>query len=214
MPEHNINARLETFCDGVIAIAITLLILEIKVPPAGSVHSIAELSHALKEQWTSWFAFMLSFGSILIAWINHHAFFKYINKTSNTFIYANGFILLTIVVLPYPTALVAEYLTTDYAQPAVLTYCVVTLLGSAAWIVLFQSALTPKCLSRNEKAREKLLSGRRQCAIGFIFYSIICITAIWLPVVAMCCIFVSWLAWLVIGIFFGDLEFEEGVPQG
>ena len=69
MPEHNINARLETFCDGVIAIAITLLILEIKVPPAGSVHSIAELSHALKEQWTSRFAFMLSFGSILIAWM-------------------------------------------------------------------------------------------------------------------------------------------------
>ena len=73
MQETKETARLEAFSDGVFAIAITLLILEIKAPPAPSVHSIHEL-------WPSYFAFIYSFGAILIMWLNHHRAFSIIKK--------------------------------------------------------------------------------------------------------------------------------------
>src|SRR5205085_1947610 len=98
------TARLETFCDGVFAIAVTLLILEIKVPVIATINSTHTLVDALKEQWPSWMAFLLSFGTILIAWANHHGAFKLISRSSPLFNFINGFFLLTIVILPYPTS--------------------------------------------------------------------------------------------------------------
>ncbi|MBP7240307.1 MAG: DUF1211 domain-containing protein, partial [Saprospiraceae bacterium] len=82
---HNPTSRLEAFCDGVFAIAITLLILEIKVPGLEAINSTHTLAHALWEEWPSWFAFLLSFGTILIAWSNHHGALKLINKSSSIF---------------------------------------------------------------------------------------------------------------------------------
>jgi hypothetical protein len=75
MPD-NPNARLETFCDGVFAIAITLLILEVKVPPLESIHSKAELWTSFARLWPSFFALLLSFTVILITWVGHHNLLK------------------------------------------------------------------------------------------------------------------------------------------
>lgn len=110
------NKRLETFCDGIFAIAITLLILEIKVPSIVSIHSSADLKHRLLFDWPSWFAFLLSFISMFIAWVNHHHFMKQISpeKTSNSFMYAHGLFVLTLIVYPFTTSLLAEYLNTPY----------------------------------------------------------------------------------------------------
>src|SRR3978361_318598 len=119
MKENKETARLETFCDGVFAIAITLLILEIKIPPASSVHSIKEFWIKFSADWPSWFGFLLSFCLIFISWVNHHHIFKLINKTTPRFVYANGFMLLTVVIIPFLTGLMAEYFETDYAQPAI-----------------------------------------------------------------------------------------------
>ncbi|HTL81638.1 MAG TPA: TMEM175 family protein, partial [Bacteroidia bacterium] len=137
MAENNPNARLETFVDGVMAIAITLLVLEIKAPKSEDVHSAKDLWHAIAETWPYWFAFLLSFGTILIAWVNHHNFFKYIDKTSTPFIYANGFFMFTYVTLPFTTALLAENMMTDHFAPAVFLYTFNSLLGNVAWNVLF-----------------------------------------------------------------------------
>jgi uncharacterized membrane protein len=52
-------------------------------------------------------AFVLSFAIILITWVNHHRFFRLLNKSSGSFVYANGFLLLTVVFMPFPTALVS-----------------------------------------------------------------------------------------------------------
>src|SRR5947207_8352827 len=116
MSAEKANARLETFCDGVLAIALTLLILEIKVPHWDSIHSSAELRHALAEHWTSWFAFGLSFLALFIAWTNHHRGLSMMNKTSPAFIYAHGFLLLTITVYPFVTSLLAEFMNTEYSK--------------------------------------------------------------------------------------------------
>src|ERR1035437_1557916 len=104
MSEINPNSRLEAFCDGVFAIALTLLIIEIKVPSIENVHSKEELWKAFAHEWPSWMAFLLSFITILICWVNHSHAFKLIDKSSTKFTYANGFLLLSIIILPFPTA--------------------------------------------------------------------------------------------------------------
>jgi len=124
MVENKSLSRLEAFSDGVFAIAITVLIVEIKVPPINSIHSVSDLINALVHQWPSFFAFLLTFGGILVQWIMHHNIFNFLDKTSRPFLYGNGFLLLTIVFFPYPTALLAEYLNTKYAHAC---YCILWL---------------------------------------------------------------------------------------
>ena len=87
------TSRVEAFSDGVFAIAITLLILEIRVPPGDGLTSNEKLRAMLLELWPSYFAFTLSFAAILIMWINHHGFFKYLRTIDARFLYANGFLL-------------------------------------------------------------------------------------------------------------------------
>ncbi len=125
------NQRLEMFCDGVFAIAITLLILEIKIPPIDSVHSLEDVWNAVGHLWPSFFAFSLSFIIIFIAWTGHHNLLQAVNKTSSQFQFANGYFMFTIILMPFSTAFMAEYLHTPYAQPAIFIYCLNALLHNS-----------------------------------------------------------------------------------
>lgn len=146
MNERKETVRVEAFSDGVFAIAITLLILEIKVPHSEKIVSNSQLWHEIKHLWPSYFAFVFSFGSILVAWVNHHHAFNIINKTSRTFMYANGFLLLTITFIPFPTAMLAEFIGTRYAQPAIVFYCFCSLLTTFAWYLFGLTVIKPKPL--------------------------------------------------------------------
>src|SRR5258708_33737492 len=110
MTETNPNYRLEAFCDGIFAIAITLLIIEIKVPPINTVHTKAELWMAFAQELPAWSAFLLSFIVLLVTWVGHWHTFKLIGKSSPTFTYANGLLMLSVVLVPFITAAFAEYL--------------------------------------------------------------------------------------------------------
>jgi uncharacterized membrane protein len=99
------TARLETFADGVMAIAITLLILDVHVPRAEG----SGLGTALARQWPSYAGFVISFLTIGIIWVNHHHMFKLIERTTHAFLMLNVVFLMTICILPWPTALVADY---------------------------------------------------------------------------------------------------------
>src|SRR5215216_6436335 len=100
--------RLETFSDGVFAIAITLLILElIQVLHTGSREGLLQL---LTGNWKSFVVFLVGFLTILICWINHHLVLSYIEKTDSKLLWVNGFVLLVVTVTPFPTAILAEYL--------------------------------------------------------------------------------------------------------
>src|SRR5689334_11979934 len=132
MADSNPNARLEAFCDGIFAIAITLLILEIRVPPVSMVHTRAELWAAFAQEVPSWLAFLLSFIVLLVTWVGHCHTFKLLGKSSPKFTYANGLLMLTVVLVPFIMAAVAEYLhsaDSDLAQPAITLYCAVILLN-------------------------------------------------------------------------------------
>jgi uncharacterized membrane protein len=115
------TARVEAFSDGVLAIAITLLILEIKVPSAADVASTGLLARLL-ALWPSFLAFTTSFGTILVMWVNHHRIFRLVRTTDYPFLYWNGFLLLTITFVPYPTAVLAQHLTGPEATVATAFY--------------------------------------------------------------------------------------------
>jgi len=99
------TSRIEAFSDGVFAIAITLLILEIKVPPPGS----GELSLALARQWPSYLSFLMSFAFIGIMWINHHRLFTHIARSDDVLLILNLLLLLGVIVVPFPTAVLATH---------------------------------------------------------------------------------------------------------
>jgi uncharacterized membrane protein len=102
----NETARVEAFSDGVFAIAITLLVLEIRVPPTSDRRLVAELL----KLWPSYLAFLASFMTIGVMWLNHHRMFTLIKKSDDGLIAFNLLLLLGVTFIPFPTALVAEHL--------------------------------------------------------------------------------------------------------
>src|SRR5215470_4873486 len=176
MADRHPNTRLETFCDGVFAIALTLLIIDIKVPASERIRNTRELWLALGHLGPSIFAFVLSFAIILITWVNHHSFFRSVNRSSGRFLYANGFLLLTVVIMPFPTALVGEYLLTDHAAPAVVVYNSVTAVQGVAWILATGAALK---LAKDEKAAAVIREGRGNGYFALVIYALLALIAVW-----------------------------------
>jgi TMEM175 potassium channel family protein len=105
--------RLEAFSDGVLAIAITLLVLDIHVPSPR--HGVS-LAHQLGAQWPSYAAYLTSFLTIGIIWINHHAMIRRLRAVDHSILIWNLLLLLTIGVLPFTTSLVAAYLKQGHGQ--------------------------------------------------------------------------------------------------
>ncbi len=194
----NPNARLEVFCDGVFAIAITLLILEIKLPHE-NYETSADLWKALAHLVPSVLAFLLSFAIISITWVTHHNLFKLLDKTNPKFMYHNIYLLCTIVILPFPTAMLGEYVFTAQAAPAVVLYCFVNLIQSLCWILVQRIALVNGlCINNNA---EKILSGTIKNGWYASFIYLICtIAAFWFPLTAACIITAMWIFWYLLSI--------------
>jgi len=193
--EHS-NTRLETFCDGVFAIALTLLIIDVKIPASQEISTTRDLWLALRHLGPSIFAFVLSFGIIFITWVNHHRFFRLVNKSSGPFVYANGFLLLTVVVMPFPTALIGEYLMTDHVAPAVVVYNAVTALQAVGWILVAGTALRGR-LAKDEKSVALVRDAARSSFGALVVYSVLALVAGWLPLTSAIVTTILWTYWLV-----------------
>jgi TMEM175 potassium channel family protein len=187
------NTRLEAFCDGVFAIALTLLIIDIKIPTGEGIGSNRELWVALKRLGPPIFAFILSFAVILITWVNHHRFFKQVNKSSASFFYANGLLLLTVVFMPFPTAMLGEYLMTDHAAPAVVIYNAVTVVQAIAWILVARAA---RRLTKDDKAASLIRDGERSGYMAVVVYSLLALSAFWFPLTIAVVTTLLWAYWL------------------
>ncbi len=132
------KARLEAFSDGVFAIAITLLVLDLRVPQE---LAAGGLWAALRAGWPSYCAYLVSFLVIGIIWVNHHGVFERARAVDRPVLFANLVLLLFVSVLPFPTRLVSEFLTRgEDARTALAVYSVTMLLVgwaySALWLVL------------------------------------------------------------------------------
>src|SRR3954452_9948711 len=120
--------RLEAFSDGVFAIAITLLVLEIHVPE----HPEEGLARALVDQWPSYASYVVSFFVIGIIWINHHAIFDHLVRADRALLFVNLLLLLWIGLLPWPTSVLGTYMQqggADERVAAVLYTGVMALMG-------------------------------------------------------------------------------------
>ncbi len=102
------TGRLETFADGVFAIAITLLVLGIRIPEARE-----SLGPALANQWPSFFAYLVSFLTIGIMWVQHHRLFTVIGRSNPTFAMINVIFLMFIAFVPFPTQVLAQRVFAD-----------------------------------------------------------------------------------------------------
>lgn len=130
------TSRVEAFSDGVFAIAITLLVLDLVVPSSETSHAEG-LGAALAAEWPAYFAYLVSFLVIGIIWINHHAMFTLVDRVDRRVLFVNLALLLTVSVIPFPTRLLAEYLLEQDAGVAAAVYSATMFAMGIAFASLF-----------------------------------------------------------------------------
>ena len=168
-PDVKETTRVEAFSDGVFAIAITLLVLDLRVPHAGG---SVNLSVILTDQWPSFVAFFNSFLTILIIWMNHHNLFNHIVRTNNVFMLWNGMLLLCNTFLPFPTSLVAEYYGHSGEIIATAIYTGTFFLMSISFNGVWRYASANHRLLSHSVTDEQVASINRQYVVGPAFYGL------------------------------------------
>ena len=130
------STRVEAFSDAVMAIVITILVLELRVPP----HEPGRLLAALASMWGAVLAFLISFLRVSVIWLNHHGLFVRIRRVDRTLLWVNLGILFACTIIPLPTALLADALRSgdpgDLRVAAVLNAAIAGL-QSAVWIPVY-----------------------------------------------------------------------------
>ena len=154
------TGRLEAFSDGVIAVAITLLVLDLAVPQPHA-HPAHSLAYQLGREWPRYAAYVVSFATIGIVWINHHAAIARLRQTDHAILVLNLLLLMSIGVLPFATSLMAAYLqhTGSDQQLAAALYAGAFLLMALAfaaldvYILLLKSQLLGEQLPRDQRVQ-------------------------------------------------------------
>jgi len=192
------TGRVEAFSDGVFAIAITLLILEIKVPKLSHDSDPAALAAELLGLWPSYLAFLLSFFAILIMWINHHGLFSMVRRVNPGFLYANGFLLLLISFVPFPTSVLAEYLDGKALNAAAAFYCGTFIFISMGYNLIWQ------CMVRGDLLKQDISSSHiRKITLayryGMTVYVVSTILALFNGYLGLGMNLSLWVLWAVLG---------------
>ena len=190
------TSRVEAFSDGVFAIVLTLLILEIKVPHLEDASTNVNLFRALCQLWPSYFAFILSFLAVLIMWINHHGFFKYLRTINTEFLFANGFLLLMVTFINYPTAILAQYINTPAFNIASAFYCGTMLTISIAYNLLWYSAAYNRKLVKEEVSDSLIIRIRNAYWLGFFIYLSAFIISFFVPLLGLFICIAFWVFWI------------------
>lgn len=185
--EEKETGRLEAFSDGVFAVAITLLVLNIKIP---GLETDEKLLQEFVSNWPMLIAYITSFATIGVMWINHHRLFTHIKRINTPLMLLNLLLLLFIVFVPVPTALLAEYLVRlDLHTAAVLyggTFFLLACCFNALWLY---ASYHNRLLGENVDSHSvKAIS--RQYAFGPLLYLIVFAVA-WVNTLA--CIILSFI---------------------
>lgn len=177
------SGRVEAFSDGVFAIAITLLVLEVKVPEVEGGHG---LTKALLHQWPSYVAYAVSFLTIGIMWINHHAIFDRVRLVDRGLLYRNMLLLGSVSFLPFPTAVLARYLRGgDNARPAAVAYGATMVIVGLAFTLIWQHLLNRPVLWEAHVTEAGVRSARFRSGIGPLIYLVATGVAAIAPIAAL-----------------------------
>ncbi|MFE2961856.1 TMEM175 family protein [Nocardia tengchongensis] len=184
-PESRLSdtTRVEAFSDGVMAIAITLLVLEIRLPDTEG----GSLWHELTGLWPSYLAYAGSFLTIGVIWLCHHRFFSRVRAMDGLLHCGNLLLLLAVAFLPFPTTVLAHHLEDGgwNAKVATAFYGVVGALQAAAWFVMWTALRrNPELFEPGfdaEYARRESL----QAVAGFVGFDLIAGIGLALPAAAL-----------------------------
>lgn len=175
------TTRLEAFSDGVFAIAITLLVLEIKVPPPDTA-----LRAELLQLWPSYLAYVVSFLVLGAIWINHHAMFRHIVRVDEMLLLLNVLHLMLIAFLPFPTAVLAEAFHRGTDEPVAAAFYggILTIIGIFVTAMWGYAARGHRLLGTHLTAKEARHISRR-FLVGPIVYAIATLIALVVPWLAL-----------------------------
>jgi uncharacterized membrane protein len=181
--------RLQALADGIFAIALTLLVLELPVPEQSH-----RLGHDLLRQWPSYAAYAVSFVTVGIVWMNHHTLLDGVARADRTLLELNLVLLAFVALVPWPTGLLAQYLRAgDQASAAAVTYgLVMTLMAGSftaiwLWLARADGLLHPVLRPRVAAAIRRSLVGPAVYALGTLIaflsapaaFALFAIVAIW-----------------------------------
>ena len=200
------TSRVEAFSDGVFAIAITLLILDVRVPrPPADAAVPFDLRHELLYLWPALVAYVMGFTIILVMWVSHHRIFNMIQRIDRPFLFWNGLLLMLVTFVPFPTALLAEYMgegTREQLRLAAMVYAGHGVLISIAFTIVWRYATSGNRLIPDRwDEHVRVLSARNRW--GPVAYLIALIAAVFEP-------------WAGIGICFAMVIYFalEGLTMG
>lgn len=168
------KGRFEAFSDGVFAIAITLLVLEFRLPEPVAGRPEGGLVNALLALWPQYLVFFASFATIGIMWLNHHALFRYIERITHGIVLANILLLSLISFLPFPTEVLAQL---GLTRTAVAYYGVTLSAIAFGYFVVHRQVL----------AAHPTLSRRLTLwnIVGLTLYPIATVVGYFVPIVGM-----------------------------
>lgn len=165
-------ARVEAFSDGVFSIIITLLVLDLRVPRVDTLHG-ESLASALLHLWPVYVAYVLSFLQVGVVWTNHHAMFHYIRRTDHLLLVYNLLLLLFAAVLPFTTALLAEYARAGESERrlAALIYSGALCISGLFFTTLWRHALRAGLVNPYAD-QHRLYALRRHWQLVPVFYGV------------------------------------------
>jgi uncharacterized membrane protein len=165
------KGRLEAFSDGVLAIVITLLALELRPPEIERGQSLAG---ALWEQWPSYLAYLLAFGQIGVIWLNHHRLFDLVRVVDGKLLLLNLNLLMWITLIPFPTALVAEHLRDggEVAKTAVAVFSGTLFVTAIGFTALYAWITRDDRLVQSLPPRRAVVAARIRFGVGLAAYGL------------------------------------------
>ncbi len=175
------TTRLETFSDGVFAIAATLLVLEFSVEATSG----PRLGHDLLHLWPSYLAYATSFLTIGIIWINHHYCVETMARADRTLLFLNLLLLLVVGFLPFPTKLVAQYLQQPGEQAAVYAYDATFVVMALVYNSWWRYASTGRRLIAERVADSTVRAITRAFNPGVPMYGLVFLVAVFSPLASV-----------------------------
>jgi uncharacterized membrane protein len=157
-----------------------------------------DLANALVSLWPSYVSFLLSFFAILIMWINHHGLFNLARRVNHGFLYANGFLLLLVTFVPFPTAVLAGYLAGGAGNAAAAFYC-----GTFIFVSLGYN-LTWTCMVKGDLLKHEVPASHvrkitNAYRLGMVVYTLSTVVALFAGWIGLAMNLSLWLLWAILG---------------
>lgn len=178
------SGRLEAFSDGVLAIAITLLALNLKVPDGAP----GAVGRQLLDQWPAYIAYLASFVYVGVIWVNHHALFTRVRTVDGGVLWRNLVLLLPVSILPFPTATLAyvmQHGTGGDQRVTILLYGLVAAAMGATWLLMFVYLDRRHDLLRSDVPAGFFREERQRAVLGILSPIVAIAIGVIVPVVAL-----------------------------